>query len=288
MSLSLSQIFTQKMKRRTSKPSIESAKKSKVGTMKNAPTWFDEDDFNVSLNLVKVLSAPPAGDLTSELKKTRFIKACDNLASFCWVDTVLEKVFHVLGDKPDHWAIFADLALVNTIDFNDPDATKFIVQHGANVNIQLISNSTPLLHAIKNGYTELTDLLLDKGANVNASDEWGWNSVYYAVGSAELAPAYEHRPPKDYIYVLKRVISMNADVNAISDHKQTPLHHAAQNGNVKAVQILLDSGANAAAKDCDGKTPSDLCERCYNPDEQSEMDECKRLLQEAMENQQKL
>ena len=41
-------------------------------------------------------------------------------------------------------------------------------------------------------------------------------------------------------------------------HRNTPLHNAAKQGNVQAVQILLDRGAKADAVNVDGETPMHL------------------------------
>lgn len=56
-------------------------------------------------------------------------------------------------------------------------------------------------------------------------------------------------------------------VDAIEDDNgRTPLHVAAHNGNKEICQILLDNGANPAARDDNGETPADVARQQGNLD----------------------
>ena len=50
-------------------------------------------------------------------------------------------------------------------------------------------------------------------------------------------------------------IAAGADVNAVDEHRKTPLHHAAKRGNEQCVLALIRGGANVHAKDGEGHTP---------------------------------
>lgn len=55
---------------------------------------------------------------------------------------------------------------------------------------------------------------------------------------------------------IKNILEIcNGNVNARDDHKSTPLHFAANNGNTDAISILLKAGADVNAQDADGDTP---------------------------------
>ena len=46
-----------------------------------------------------------------------------------------------------------------------------------------------------------------------------------------------------------------ADINAKDNYGYTPLRWATQNGNIPAMKLLLDSGANTEIQDNLGQTP---------------------------------
>jgi uncharacterized protein len=54
-------------------------------------------------------------------------------------------------------------------------------------------------------------------------------------------------------------------VNARQEGGYTPLHAAAQNGDVELIDLLLDRGARLDARTDDGRTPADLAEAANHP-----------------------
>ena len=58
--------------------------------------------------------------------------------------------------------------------------------------------------------------------------------------------------------LLKRGASTNILDNNFGP---TPLHHAVGDGNIQAVRLLLEHGADVHARDKRGKTPSELTKR---------------------------
>jgi hypothetical protein len=105
---------------------------------------------------------------------------------------------------------------------------------------------TPLHKAIAPGRTEeLVELLIARGANVNARDKYGWTPLFNATDDRRLSQA-------------RILISHGADVNAKDSHGNTPLHDGARWANAKAVELLLASGADVNAKNDEGETPLDL------------------------------
>uniref|UniRef100_A0A3P9KA64 Uncharacterized protein n=1 Tax=Oryzias latipes TaxID=8090 RepID=A0A3P9KA64_ORYLA len=57
---------------------------------------------------------------------------------------------------------------------------------------------------------------------------------------------------------LRYLLEHDADVNAITDRGQTPLHLAASTGLLDCAEILVNAGADVSAKDNRGYTPLDL------------------------------
>ena len=52
----------------------------------------------------------------------------------------------------------------------------------------------------------------------------------------------------------------NALVNAVQQDSFTPLHGAAQNGQIEMIKLLLEFGADPRRRTSDGKTPLDMAE----------------------------
>jgi cytohesin len=96
--------------------------------------------------------------------------------------------------------------------------------------------------AIK-GQTDIADLLIAKGANVDARDKSGATPLHQAALKGNLAFA-------------TLLLQHGADVNARDGDGATPLHNAALSGRRELAALLLDKGADREARDSEsGATP---------------------------------
>ena len=102
--------------------------------------------------------------------------------------------------------------------------------------------STPLLEAANNGHTEIVQVLLDRGAKPNISNEYGYNPL-------QMAACMGHKE------VVRLLIGGGANPNTADEGKSTPLHGAAAEGHKDVVQMLLDVGADPNVESVDGETP---------------------------------
>jgi ankyrin repeat protein len=68
---------------------------------------------------------------------------------------------------------------------------------------------------------------------------------------------------KNNIDVVKLLLARKADPN-LSGSAGSPLHAAAQNGNLAAAQVLVQAGADLQSRDSQGKTPLHLAARNGN------------------------
>ena len=114
-----------------------------------------------------------------------------------------------------------------------------LIDSGVDVNVKEQCFS-PLHCAAQQGHTEITELLIAKGANPNAIDMMGETPLHAAVLGGH----------KDVVIVL---LAGGADVDAENRMQRTPLHFAAKEGYLEVVEVLLAQGANVNAKD---KSPS--------------------------------
>ena len=65
--------------------------------------------------------------------------------------------------------------------------------------------------------------------------------------------------------VRRRLQAGRRDVNAVGHRNRTPLHAAAQRGNLEIVKLLVDYGADLTAKTFFGSTAEALAEKFHRP-----------------------
>ena len=131
--------------------------------------------------------------------------------------------------------------LYEAVDYNDINEAKRLISEGADLNVQVIGKS-PLHLAIEKDELEMSRLLIEHGADVNAEDD---------LGSAPLHGANY----SDNVDLAKFLIEHGANVNAEDDLGSTPLHGASYSGNVDLAKLLIEHGANVSAENESGSTP---------------------------------
>lgn len=105
-----------------------------------------------------------------------------------------------------------------------------------------------LLHwACGKGNIKIVELLLQLGADANASSEGGKTPLYCLANECKEAGTGE---------IVHMLVKCGALVDANENYKHcTPLHMAARRGNVDVAGALLDCAANIEARDSLGDTP---------------------------------
>jgi len=99
-----------------------------------------------------------------------------------------------------------------------------------------------LLKWVKSGNTQRVRVLLEQGADVNATDDLEESALMWAVKTNKLK-------------MCKFLIENGADVNAThGEYEETALMWAADHGRLEACQLLINAGANIYAKSEDGMT----------------------------------
>jgi len=113
---------------------------------------------------------------------------------------------------------------------------KVLLQYGVNLNTSFDNLShTPLQIAARDGNTEIVDLLLEHGADVNSppAKHYGATALQFAAIEGLLGIAF-------------LLLENGADVNAPPAEigGRTALEGAAEHGRIDMVQLLLNAGAN--------------------------------------------
>ena len=130
-------------------------------------------------------------------------------------------------------------------------ARLLLDQDGVRVDLNNTGGWTSLMKACKTGQLELARLLLGKGANVNARNGKGFGSLFVAV----------EKNRSDVVRLLLEQDGIEVDARQES-HGYTPLHKAAEDGNVVLIKLLVEKGrANTGLKNKKGETPLQVAER---------------------------
>ncbi|KAF7927080.1 hypothetical protein BELL_0979g00010 [Botrytis elliptica] len=118
-----------------------------------------------------------------------------------------------------------------------------LIDAGANYQISDSFGRTCLHFAAESGDTDITKLLLEKNADVNAKDKEGETPLHWA--------CKQQKTPPELVQLL---LDYESNVNAEDNDRQTPIYEACLSGNVMVSRILLQNSANANCIDKFGNT----------------------------------
>ena len=138
-----------------------------------------------------------------------------------------------------------------------PEVTKYLLEQGANPDVQRNENISPVLIGVAGFNTACVRLMLDAGANVNiASDHNGETALHHAASGDDLE-------------LISLLLESGANPNATTKpgmltyalwrdarvRGETPLHRAAAWSSPEAIQLLLENGADPTIRDFNHDTP---------------------------------
>src|SRR5204862_2941675 len=109
-------------------------------------------------------------------------------------------------------------ALLFAVRAGSIQATKALLDAGADVNDMLSDGESALVVAAANAHWELADVLLDRGADPNAAGA-GWNALHQAVRERRPNIGFGTPGPiptgtMDSIHVIRKMIEKGVNVNA--------------------------------------------------------------------------
>ncbi len=133
-------------------------------------------------------------------------------------------------------------ALIDAIARTNRAAAILIIEAGANVNATNRFGFAPLHAAIDIHDFQMAQLLLEKGAKTSTV---AFN-LYTPLHRASLFGKTE---------MIQLLITQGADIRTTNRSGATPLHMAALAGNLRAVEFLLANGADMNAMTVSGYTP---------------------------------
>uniref|UniRef100_A0A672KMM6 Tetratricopeptide repeat, ankyrin repeat and coiled-coil containing 1b n=1 Tax=Sinocyclocheilus grahami TaxID=75366 RepID=A0A672KMM6_SINGR len=103
----------------------------------------------------------------------------------------------------------------------------------------------PIFNAVRHGHTQIAELFLQRGADVNCSDKHGRSLLMVSASEGHLE-------------TVNFLLSQGACMTAVDKEGLTPLGWACLKGQKKVVEFLVERGAQIDHTDKHGRTPLDL------------------------------
>ncbi|MCK5519804.1 MAG: ankyrin repeat domain-containing protein [Candidatus Marinimicrobia bacterium] len=127
-----------------------------------------------------------------------------------------------------------------------PNMVKHLLARGCNVN-EKYKGFTPLINASNYGKTDIIELLLKHGADINAKTKTGLSSILNAAQSSS-------------IETVRLLIEHGANINDQENSGVTPLINAIANIDFDIAEYLIKKGADPLLSDSKGRSAVSLLE----------------------------
>jgi ankyrin repeat protein len=149
-------------------------------------------------------------------------------------------------------------ALIEASANGDLKQVDHLLDKGVRVNPAHDLGSTPLVRASLAGHTAVVELLVRKGADVNAPAQWRYPSGHCIYTETALINA----AMMGHAEIVRFLLSEEADPDARDQcYGDTALILASIMGHRHIVRMLVDRGANATIRDRGALTAFDWAER---------------------------
>ena len=117
---------------------------------------------------------------------------------------------------------------------------QLLISRGADVNAATSTGSTPLHGATLYNHEAVVRLLVAKGGNVNAANQGGYTPIVNAVSSGNLP-------------MITFLVESGASITSAAPGGRVPLHSAILSCNLPLVEYLLSAGADPNAVNPEGE-----------------------------------
>lgn len=163
----------------------------------------------------------------------------------------VSQVSSILDDNPDLAAAPGPHSLLHSAVDSEGNCTSLLrelLDAGVPPNTQSLATIGALHLAAMKSCFNCMKQLIDSGADVGLKDIQDRTPLFYAVNNNRGGSGQ----------CIQLLLEKGSSVNDACEGRITPLHVAAEVGNVTAAQLLLKAGASHDARDKDGCTPLHL------------------------------
>lgn len=122
-----------------------------------------------------------------------------------------------------------------------PEAMQLLMDKGADVNAKNTFGSTALIRAAAD--QRKAKMLIDRGADVNAASKLGHTPLLIAAMSDPSAAT------------VKLMLAKGANIRAMDNAKKTALYMAANGNDMETIRLFVEAGLDVNAADNTGQTP---------------------------------
>jgi ankyrin repeat protein len=171
------------------------------------------------------------GQMNVKFNEDSFVDAARN------GDVIVLKYFLQAGMKPSVTDSKGETALIAGAKGGRTEVVELLLTHGADVNAKDKQfGASPLIWASISGNADTVKLLLDKGADIKATEEKnGMNALLAASVRGNMG-------------TVKLLVDKGVDVNSRDKDGRSPLMWAAHGGQIETLKLLLDKGADPNAR----------------------------------------
>ncbi|XP_060201429.1 uncharacterized protein LOC132629978 [Lycium barbarum] len=158
-------------------------------------------------------------------------------------------------EEPDSHIPLHLRQIFNAVECGDVDALRQALDDfNGSIDEPLEDGDTALHIASLYGHLSCVELLLERGASVEAKDEDGAIPLHDACagGYTEIARLLINNAPDSEC--VKRMM------DTFDEEGDAPLHHAARGEHLDVIRLLIASGASACRTNLLGRTPYELVE----------------------------
>lgn len=168
--------------------------------------------------------------------------------------------------------------LVAGVETGTIETVQLLLEKGAAQYSNHLPKETPILVASRRGHAAITDLFINRGADMATCDAMGWTALHYAAarGHFEVArvllragidvsirnvigeTALHLAANRGATSVSHELVKYGIGINIRNNRQYTALHMAAGEGHEEIVWLLIHAGADISAQNPAGWTPIDL------------------------------